>query len=216
MEIVDVSRLQRALHIDNCRKRPRSAWNVVWLCGFFVVFLKEKRWARMTPLLLNFSAAWMSLMELLHFQLFGGRRLKAPSAPRAQTTVGNTTNARGTPAMTSAEPLTPGSPTKPSHVQEEHPALLGPYLPSLRQTAAEDRKGISTCQTPSSEHPAGIQFPENKHIFIILAWLQRKTQTNCSATNQSEGVVDQAAIISALMFTVAVSVLYLDFFHSLF
>lgn len=68
----------------------------------------------------GFSAARMSLMVLLHFQLFGGCRLKAPSAPRAQTTVGNTANARGTPAVTSAEPLTPGSPTKPSkHVQEE-------------------------------------------------------------------------------------------------
>jgi len=43
MEIVDVSKLQRAEHIDNCRKRPRSASNFVCLCGFFfVVFLKEK------------------------------------------------------------------------------------------------------------------------------------------------------------------------------
>lgn len=42
MEIVDVSRLQRAEHIDNCKKRPRSAWNIVCLCGFFAFFLKEK------------------------------------------------------------------------------------------------------------------------------------------------------------------------------
>lgn len=40
MERVDVSRLQRAEHIDNCRKRPRSASNIVCPCGFFCCLLK--------------------------------------------------------------------------------------------------------------------------------------------------------------------------------
>jgi len=57
------------------------------------------------------------------------------------------------------------------------------YLLSLKQMAAEDRKGISTCQTPSSAYPAGTPFPENKHIIVILVWVQRKSHLDKSSAN---------------------------------
>lgn len=121
----------------------------------------------------GFTAVLMPLFALLLLQPSAICSLKASPALRAQTSTGNMTSARGAPAVTSAE--APGSHPEPSQVRGKHLALVAPYLPSPKQTAAGDRTGISTCQTPGSGHPNGIPFPENKHKFIILVWLQRKT-----------------------------------------
>lgn len=124
----------------------------------------------------GFTATQMPLFALLHFQLFDVCILKALSALRAQTSIRNTTNTIKAPTMASDESLTPDFAfIKPSHIREECLALIVSYLPSLKQMVAEDQKGISTCQTPSSEYPDGILFPVNKHIYIILVGLQRKT-----------------------------------------
>lgn len=104
---------------------------------------------------------------------------------------------------------------QPSQVRGQPLALAAPYLPWLKQTAAGDRTGTSTCQTPGSGYPNGTPFPENEHKFIILLWLQRKTHLAHSADIQSGGVLDHAAVISALMFTVCVCFLS-GFFHSVF
>lgn len=116
----------------------------------------------------GFTAVLMPLFALLPFQPSGVCSLKASPALRAQTSTGNTPSARGAPVVTSAEP-------EPPQVQGQHLALVAPYLPSLKQTAAGDQTGISTCQIPGSGYPNGIPFPENKHKFITLVWLQRKT-----------------------------------------
>lgn len=176
MEIVDVSRLQRAEHIDNCKKRPRSAWNIVCPCGFFAFFLKEK---------------WLGEDEtafLLKWQMLCSRSkclclccCTSSSLVSADWRLPQPQEHK--PASeTQPEELQPGHllslwlcVMNPLHIWEEQLALMVSYLPSPKQMAAGDRKGISTCQTPSSEYPAGTLFPENKHIFIILVWLQRKT-----------------------------------------
>lgn len=145
--------------------------------GFFVVLLKEQwlgegetaflpSWQRLYSRS-NASVCTAALPALCRLQPEG-----FPSS-ESQTSTGNTTSARGAPAVTSAE--APGSHPEPSQVRGKHLALVAPYLPSPKQTAAGDRMGISTCQTPGSGHPNGIPFPENKHKFIILVWLQRKT-----------------------------------------
>lgn len=119
---------------------------------------------------------------------------------------------RGAPAVTCAEPW---AGTEPSQDGGQCLALVAPYLPLLKQTAAGDRRGISTCQTPGSGYPNGIPSPENKHKFIILVWLWGKTHLACSANIQTEGVLFHAAVISAFMFTACVCFIS-GFFHSVF
>lgn len=176
-----------------------------------VVFLKEKWLGENETLLRGFTATQISLFVLLHFQLFGVCSLKAPPGPRAQSSIGSTTTARVSSPVTSAEPLTLVS----AHEATERLALMVSYLPSQMQTAAEDQKGISICLTPGSGYPVWMLFPENKHIFISLVWLQRKN-SDYSANIWSEGVLDHVAVMSGLMFTVHVSVLYLDFLFFIF
>lgn len=117
----------------------------------------------------GFTATLMPLFALLPFQLSGVCSLKASPALGAQTSTGNRSSARGAAAV-----------TEPSQAQGQPLALVAPYLPSLKQTAAGDRTGISTCQTPGSGCPNGMPSPENEHKLIILVWIQRKTHFSLS------------------------------------
>lgn len=170
MEIVDVSRLQRAEHIDNCKKRPRSAWNIVCLCGFFAFFLKEK-WLGEdeTAFLLKWQRlhSHSNVSVLLHLQLSGVCRLKAPSAPRAQTSIRNTT--RGASAMASAEPLTPDFALSTHHTSERSNWLWW-FLTCHHRS--KGLLGIKRAFQPARLQVLSVQ-PENRFLRIntySLSW----------------------------------------------
>lgn len=178
-----------------------------------VVFLKEKWLGENETLLRGFTATQISLFVLLHFQLFGVCSLKAPPGPRAQSSIGSTTMGRVSPPVTSAEPLTLVS----AHEATERLSLMVSYLPSQMQTAAEDQKGISICPTPGSGYPVWMLFPENKHIFISLVWLQRKN-SDCSAniwSIRSCSCHVRIDVYSPCLCFIS-GLLFFFFFHSLF
>lgn len=89
MEIADVSRLQRAEHIDNCRKSPRSTWNFVCPCvglSFFVAKGEMTGWgwnpAQLAETSQSLHSGFSAFVDV--FPTFGVSRLKG--SPKSQHT----------------------------------------------------------------------------------------------------------------------------------
>lgn len=180
MEIVHVSRLQRAEHIDNCRKRPTRASNTLCPCGFFCCPLKGAvtgwGWSCLPAQLTEASLPFQCLC--LHCCPSSSLVSAAWRLPQLREHKPALETWPVPEKLQQWHLLSPWACTEPSQVRWQHLALVVPYLPSLKQMAAGDRRDTSTCQTPGSGYPNGIPSPENKQKFIILVWLQRKTHSD--------------------------------------